>query len=102
MALSHSRDGCVAPGAKFVVFFDSAKQETELDQLRKEERLVKVITTLLVSLVSHPVLSPVHVRIARCIVARSTTPAQISFGQMVLLALKFNIKAAFLVCTIAE
>ncbi len=42
MALSHSRDACLAPGGKFVLFFDSAKQEAELDQLRKEERLVKV------------------------------------------------------------
>ena len=42
MALSHSRDACLAPGGKCVLFFDSAKQEAELDQLRKEERLVKV------------------------------------------------------------
>ncbi len=42
MALSHSRDACLAQGGKCVLFFDSAKQETELEQLRKEERLVKV------------------------------------------------------------
>lgn len=42
MALSHSRDACQAPTGKCVLFFDSAKQETELEQLRKEERLVKV------------------------------------------------------------
>ncbi len=50
MALSHSRDACLAPGGKFVVFFDSAKQEVELDQLRKEERLVKVGINLLIAL----------------------------------------------------
>ncbi|KAL0039591.1 hypothetical protein WJX77_002835 [Trebouxia sp. C0004] len=43
MALSHSRDACLALGGKCVLFFDSAKQETELDQLRKEERLVKAV-----------------------------------------------------------
>jgi len=32
-----------------VLFFDSAKQETELDQLRKEERLVKVACPSFVS-----------------------------------------------------
>ena len=42
MALSHSRDACLAPGGKFVALFDSTKQETELEQLRKEEQLVKV------------------------------------------------------------
>ena len=42
MALSHSRDACLAPGGKLVVFFDSARQEAELDQLRREERLAKV------------------------------------------------------------
>ncbi len=42
MALSHSRDACLAPAGKCVLFFDSAKQEMELEQLRKEERLVKV------------------------------------------------------------
>ncbi|DBB17253.1 TPA: hypothetical protein ACH3X3_014305 [Trebouxia sp. C0006] len=43
MALSHSRDACLAQGGKCVLFFDSAKQETELEQLRKEERLVKAV-----------------------------------------------------------
>ena len=42
MALSHSRDACLAAGGKFVVLFDSGKQQNELEQLRKEERLVKV------------------------------------------------------------
>lgn len=42
MALSHSRDACLAPGGKFVVLFDSGKQQNELEQLRKEECLVKV------------------------------------------------------------
>ncbi len=32
-----------------MLFFDSAKQETELDQLRKEERLVKVACPSFVS-----------------------------------------------------
>ena len=49
MALSHSRDARLAPGGKCVLFFDSAKQESELDQLRKEERLVKVAGPSLVS-----------------------------------------------------
>ncbi len=48
VALSHSRDVCLAPGGKSVLFFDSAKQEAELDQLRKEERLVKVVCPSLV------------------------------------------------------
>lgn len=34
----------MAPGGKFVALFDSAKQESELEQLRKEERLVKVVS----------------------------------------------------------
>ena len=42
-ALSHSRDACLAPGGKFVVLFDSVKQESELTFLRKEEQLVKVV-----------------------------------------------------------
>lgn len=46
MALSHSRDACLAPGGKFVVLFESGKQESELEQLRKEERLVKVFATM--------------------------------------------------------
>ena len=41
-ALSHSRDDCLAPGGSYVVLFDSAKQESELAALRKEEQLVKV------------------------------------------------------------
>ena len=46
MALSHSRDACLAPGGKFVVLFDSGKQQSELEQLRKEERLVKVLDSM--------------------------------------------------------
>lgn len=49
MALSHSRDACLALGGKCVLFFDSAKQEAELEQLRKEERLVKVAGLYFVS-----------------------------------------------------
>lgn len=41
-ALGHSRDACLAPGGQYMVLFDSAKQESELAALHKEERLVKV------------------------------------------------------------
>lgn len=53
MALSHSRDACLAPGGKFVVLFDSGKQQSELEQLRKEERLVKVLDSMHAPLSSH-------------------------------------------------
>ena len=43
-ALGHSRDARLAPGGHFVALFDSSKQEQELEQLHKEESLVKVHT----------------------------------------------------------
>lgn len=46
-ALGNSRDPRLAKGGKFVVFFESSKQEVELEQLRREERLVKVLHCLL-------------------------------------------------------
>ena len=41
-ALGHSRDARLAAGGQFVALFDSSKQEQELEQLHKEECLVKV------------------------------------------------------------
>lgn len=67
MALSHSRDACLAPGGKFVVLFDSGKQQNELEQLRKEERLVKVPFTCPVYLHAlHSQLSKLRQRLYLC------------------------------------
>ena len=41
-ALGHSRDPRLAEGGRFVALFESSKQEVELQQLHREERLVKV------------------------------------------------------------
>lgn len=47
-ALGKSRDAQLAEGGRFVVLFESSKQELELEQLRREERLVKVMHSLLI------------------------------------------------------
>ena len=51
-ALGHSRDPRLAEGGKFVALFESSKQEVELQQLHREERLVKVLLALPCSFLS--------------------------------------------------
>lgn len=51
-ALGHSRDFRLAEGGKFVALFESSKQEVELQQLHREERLVKVLLALPCSFLS--------------------------------------------------
>ena len=46
-ALGHSRDPRLAEGGKFVALFESSKQEVELQQLHREEHLVKVLLACL-------------------------------------------------------